>query len=59
MEDLKSIVIQRVPAELHKELKVLCATQGVTMRDMVLSLVKEATAQMTVTHIERGEAPVK
>ena len=54
MEDLKSIVIQRVPAELHKELKVLCAAQGVTMREKLLSLVKEATTQMTVTHISRG-----
>jgi len=42
--DLKSIHLRRVPFELHRKFKALCATNEVGMQDAVISLIQKAVS---------------
>lgn len=40
-----TIIIRKVPVELHRLFKVACAQEGVTQQDKVLELIKNYISQ--------------
>ena len=44
----KDVLIRGLPTDLHHRLKVQCAVENVTMKDKIIQLIENATANTNI-----------
>jgi len=50
---MKQILIRKVPEELHRAFKTLCAKQGVSMQDEIMLLMRKELERQTMLEQRR------
>ena len=59
MEATKDVLIRGVPRDVHRKLKIQCAVENVTLREKVIQLLKDATANTNIQGIAGTTKPLK